>query len=467
MELSIVVLAAGEGKRMKSQLPKVVQPIGGKPMLAHVLVTAKSLDPSQIIVVHGYGKDIVRDAVNDPSLKWVEQAERLGTGDAVQRALPLVPKSHRVLILYGDVPLIAGETLKRLLSATPKNSVGLLTVSASDPTGLGRIIRDSRGKIERIVEEKDADDIQRQIHEVNTGIFVVQSEKLHEWLPKLKNNNSQKEYYLTDIVHLAVKEGGEIASAVPSVAEEVLGVNDKSQQATAERHYQKHLAEQLLREGVGICDPSRFDLRGTLHAKTDVTIDINVVFEGRNEIGAGSNVGPNCVLIDCIIGDNTQILANSHLENVTIGDNCTIGPFARLRPGCDLSDNVKVGNFVEVKKSSIGAGSKVNHLSYIGDAQIGMKVNIGAGTITCNYDGANKHCTIIDDAVFVGSGSQLVAPVHIAAGATIAAGSTVRLDVPEGLLTVTHDLKQRSISNWVRPVKKSELPSIPLEASQE
>lgn len=453
MDLSVVVLAAGQGTRMKSPLPKVLHPIGGKPMLAHVINTAKSLSPSQIIIVHGFEGDLVKQTFPQNEIQWVEQAERLGTGDAVSKALPLIPNHHRVLTLYGDVPLITSDTLNRLLKATPSTSVGLLTVVASDPTGLGRIIRDKKGNVERIVEERDANDIEKQIHEVNTGIFVVNQSLLAKWLPRLKNNNAKGEYYLTDIVQIASKEQHSVVTSVPSVIEEVLGVNDKSQQVTAERYYQRHLAETLLKQGVCITDPARFDLRGSLYAEPDVVIDVNVVIEGKVLIKKNSRIGPNCVLINCDIGENVSVLANSYLEDVSIEADCTIGPFARLRPGTKLEKGVTIGNFVEIKNTNIGQGSKVSHLSYVGDTIMGSGVNIGAGTITCNYDGANKHRTIIRDNVFIGSGTQLVAPVQIGEGATLAAGSTVTKDAPAGHLTLTHQLNQRSQEKWQRPVK--------------
>lgn len=457
MDLSIVVLAAGQGTRMKSPLPKVLHPIGGKPMLAHVIQTAKSLNPAQIIVVHGFEGELVKStfARVDQQLKWVEQPERLGTGDAVSKALPLIPKNHRVLTLYGDVPLITADTLNRLLKATPTNSVGLLTVLAADPTGLGRIIRNEKGSVQRIVEERDANDVEKQIHEVNTGIFVVNQENLCHWLPRLKNHNAKGEYYLTDIIQMAAHDNCPVVTSVPSVIEEVLGVNDKSQQITAERYYQRHMAEELLKQGVCITDPARFDVRGNLHAELDVVIDVNVVIEGKVTILKNSRIGPNCMLINCKIGENVSVLANSYLEDVVVGDNCTIGPFARLRPGTVLDNDVHIGNFVEVKNSNIGEGSKISHLSYVGDTLMGRKVNVGAGTITCNYDGANKHRTVIEDDVFIGSDTQLVAPVTVGKDATIAAGSTVTKNVAAGTLTVTHRLEQRALDGWRRPQKNN------------
>lgn len=457
-DLSIVVLAAGQGSRMKSPLPKVLHVIGGTPMLSHVLHTAKALKPAQIIVIYGYGGEVIQNKINDPEVTWVEQATPQGTGDAVAKALPFIPADHRVLILYGDVPLITEQTLRRLQNATASDAIGLLSVNTPSPVGLGRIVRDENNSVVRIIEERDANDIERQIHEVNTGIFLVPAKHLVRWLPLLTNNNSQGEYYLTDIIQRAVKDNVPIVTASPSIPEEVLGVNDRSQQATLERYYQRHLADALLRDGVWIRDPSRFDLRGRLQAATEVMIDVNVVFEGVISLGQGCQIGPNCFLKDCDVGEGVKILANSHLEGVTIAKNSVVGPFARLRPGTVLGENTRVGNFVEIKKSVVGAGSKINHLSYIGDTQMGQDVNIGAGTITCNYDGVHKHETIIEDGVHIGSDTQLIAPIRVGKGATLAAGSTVCKSVPPGQLTLTHELKQRS-QNWInspgRPIKNS------------
>ncbi|MFO1258137.1 MAG: bifunctional UDP-N-acetylglucosamine diphosphorylase/glucosamine-1-phosphate N-acetyltransferase GlmU [Gammaproteobacteria bacterium] len=453
MELSIVVLAAGQGSRMKSPLPKVLHTIGGRPMLDHVLKTARALEPKKIIVVHGFEGEQVRKHFLHFDLDWVFQEKQLGTGDAVATALPLIPLNHRVLILYGDVPIIAIDTLKRLLRATPQNAVGLLTVNAADPTGLGRIIRDLNGDIIRIVEEKDANEAEKQIHEVNTGIFAVPSGLLAKWLPALENNNAQGEYYLTDIIRFAVKDQVQIISTVPSVPEEVLGVNDKAQQVALERFYQKRQAQRLMSEGVWIADPYRFDLRGDLEVGEDVKLDINIVLEGRNKVGRNTEIGPNCYIKNCEIADDVKILANCHLENATIASGCVVGPFARLRPGTILAQKVGIGNFVEIKNTKISRDSKVNHLSYLGDAKVGERVNVGAGTITCNYDGAHKHPTIIEDDVHIGSDTQLVAPVVVKKGATIGAGSTLTKDAEAGVLTVTHALNQRPIKGWKRPIK--------------
>lgn len=444
MNLSIVVLAAGQGTRMKSSLPKVLHPIGGLPMLDHVLATAKSLSPTQIIVVYGYGGDIIKSAIAQEDIIWVEQLQQRGTGDAVAKALPAIPPDHRVLILYGDVPLITVQTLQRLLKASSPETVGLLTAHTPEPTGLGRIVRDETNAVMRIVEERDANDIERQIHEINTGIFALHSQQLNRWLPLLKNDNKQGEYYLTDIVQMAVNENVPIVTVPPSVSHEVLGVNDKLQQVAAERFYQRGLAENLLREGVWICDPNRFDLRGHLQAQQDVMIDVNAVFEGAVTLGAHTRIGPNCVLINCDIGENVTILANSYLEGVKVGDGCVIGPFARIRPGTVLAEKVKIGNFVEVKNSQINQNSKINHLSYIGDTTMGQDVNIGAGTITCNYDGVNKHRTVIEDGAHIGSDTQLIAPVTVGKNAVLGAGTTLKKNAPAEALTLTHRLDHRS-----------------------
>lgn len=453
-DLSIVVLAAGKGTRMKSHLPKVLHRIGQKPMLAHVVDTAKKLNPAQIIVVYGFGGQMLKEAFKgEENLTWVEQPTQMGTGDAVMKAFPLITPNHRVLILYGDVPLISLGTLERLLQATNENSLGVLTMIADDPKGLGRIVRNPKGEIERIVEEKDASVKEREIKEVNTGIYATSYTYLNKWLPKLNNHNQQKEYYLTDIVQFAVEDNVSVVAANPDSFQEVLGINDRHQQVMLERYYQQRCAEQLLHQGVWICDPARFELRGTLKVQEDVSIDVNVVLEGHNVLGANCSIGPNCVLINCEIGENTKILANSVLENAKIGAGCVIGPFARIRPGTVLDQDVRIGNFVEIKNSTIAQGSKVNHLSYIGDTTMGKDVNIGAGTITCNYDGSNKHRTVIEDDVHIGSDSQLIAPIRIGKGATIGAGATLREDAPAFQLTLTHQLSHRS-QDWTRPKKK-------------
>ena len=455
MDLTVIVLAAGQGKRMKSPIPKVLHAIGGQPMILHVLETAKSLKPNKIIVVQGAGTQL-QDAISEPGLEWQEQTTPLGTGDAVKVALPRINFAHRVLILYADVPLISKETLSRFLRVVPEESVGLLTVTLPDPTGFGRIVRSAGGDVDRIVEERDANATERKIHEINTGVFVLSGQWLGEWLPCLKNNNDQKEFYLTDIISFAKEARIPICTMEPGFSEEVLGVNDVFQKIIVERHYQKRIAENLLKEGVEICDPLRFDLRGTLKAGENVSIDVNVVLEGTVSLGNGTRVGPNCILKNCEIGDHVTVLANSYCEEVKVAAQCVIGPYARLRPGTELGQGAKIGNFVEIKKSKIGEHSKINHLSYIGDTVMGSSVNVGASTITCNYDGAQKHKTIIEDNVFIGSGTQLVAPVTLGKGATLGAGTTLSRDAPPGKLTVSHCLEQRVIEGWQRPQPKKE-----------
>lgn len=464
--LTVVILAAGKGLRMQSSLPKVLHCIAKKPMLGYLLETAHALSPHKILVIHAQSElsqpifDFIehfQKSHNIDNITLVEQPVQLGTGDAVSKALPfldLANTDERVLILCGDAPLIEASTLERLLNVTPPKGLGLLTAHLENPTGLGRIIRNASNQIQGIIEEKDATETQKNIHEINSGLFLVSAQHLVTWLPLLTNDNASKEYYLTDLVKLAVQHDIEVTSCMPQFVEEILGVNDRIQQIVLERFYQKKLAQTFLKQGVWICDPSRFDLRGHLNVKSGVCIDVNVVLEGSIVVGENTSIGPNCILINCELGDNVQILANSYLENAKIGDRCIIGPFARLRPGTQLACDAKVGNFVEIKNSVIGQQSKINHLSYIGDSEIGAKVNVGAGTITCNYDGVNKHKTIIEDEVHIGSDTQLVAPVRIGKGATIAAGSTVIQDVPQNKLTVTHNINQRIKENWQRPVKK-------------
>jgi len=451
-QLNIVVLAAGLGTRMKSKLPKVMHALGGKPLLAHVLEQAKALNPSQIIVVYGHEGKVLQDAFSNEKITWVEQPDRQGTGDAVAKALPVIPDNQHVLILYGDVPLIQHATLKKLITKT-SSALGLLTVNMGNPTGLGRIIRDNEGHILRIVEEKDATTEEKAIRETNTGIFFAQSSSLKKWINKLNNHNAQKEYYLTDIVQFAVQEKVKVVTEYPQDIHETFGINDKFQLAQLERHYQWMQVQKLLQAGVTMADPGRFDLRGTLDVGQDVFIDVNVVFEGKNRLGDDCVIGPNCMLINCELGNGVHVLANSHLEGATVGDHARIGPFARLRPGARLAKDSHIGNFVEIKNSTVGEGSKVNHLSYIGDTLMGKDVNVGAGTITCNYDGANKHQTIIEDDVHIGSDTQLIAPVRVAKGATIGAGSTVSKDAPAYQLTLTQQLAPRSI-DWQRPKKQ-------------
>ncbi len=453
MLLSVIILAAGKGKRMASNLPKVMHQLGGLPLLERVVNTAKKLSPSLINVVYGNGGSRVREACDYLPVSWSEQPQQFGTGHAVMTALPNCLEKGRVLVLYGDVPLISAQTLKQLLDETPKDSLGLLVAKLKDPTGLGRIIRDDDGKILEIVEHKDASEAQLAIDEINTGIMVCPVEFLKGWLPKLKNNNHQGEYYLTDVVALAVEEGIPVNGVVASCPEETKGVNDLWQLANLERSFQRRQAKQFTLAGVTIRDPERVDFRGDdIQMSKDVTLDINVVLEGTIRIGEGSHIGPGVVLKDVSIGENVCIEANSIIEGAVIGDHCHVGPFARLRPGSILEEKAKVGNFVEMKKSILGPGSKANHLSYLGDAIIGSDVNIGAGTITCNYDGANKWETIIQDNAFIGSNSSLVAPVVIGENATVGAGSTISQDAPNDLLTVSR-APQRSVEGWQRPEK--------------
>ena len=453
MSLAVIILAAGKGKRMFSDLPKVLHVIGSQPMLAHVLNTAKELDPYQRIVVYGHGGETVRNAFSqDSAMAWVEQSEQLGTGHAVAQTLHLFSDEALVLVLYADVPLLRSETLRPLISSAQNGKLGLLTVNLENPTGYGRIIRDSAGKVLRIIEENDANAEQRCIREVNTGILAAPARYLKAWVKTLQNDNAQSEYYLTDIIEMAVIDHVEVETHIAVEAAQVQGVNNRLQLAEMERLHQRRQAEALMLNGVTLRDPSRIDIRGTLFTGKDVIIDVNVVFEGEVRLGDRVQIGPHTVIRNTILGDDTQIFSHTIIEEAQIGRNVQIGPFARLRPEAQLADNAKVGNFVEVKKSLIGQGSKVNHLTYVGDTEIGSNVNIGAGTITCNYDGANKHKTIIEDDVFIGSNTALVAPLRIGKGATVGAGSTINRNVPEKHLAIARGL-QKLIKNWKRPVK--------------
>lgn len=455
MKLSTVILAAGKGTRMKSSLPKVLHPLAGRPLVGHVIDSAKALNAEAVHVVYGHGGERVPQAFDGAGVEFVLQAEQLGTGHAVDQAMPNIEDDHLVLVLYGDVPLIRQETLAGLVEAAGDSSLGLLTVTLANPTGYGRIVRDSAsGQVQCIVEQKDADAEQLKIREVNTGILAVNAGLLRNWLNRLDNKNAQGEYYLTDIIAMAVADGVAVNTRQPQDATEVEGINDRVQLSRLERRYQELQAEQLMRAGVTLADPARIDVRGNLKIGQDSFIDINVVIEGDVEIGSGVSIGPNCLIRNSRIGDCVEILANTVIEEAVVGEASRVGPFARLRPQAELLGHNHVGNFVEIKKSTIGEGSKVNHLSYVGDAQIGNKVNVGAGTITCNYDGANKHLTEIGDNAFIGSNTALVAPVKIGAGATIGAGSVINSDAPDEQLTVTR-AKQISIPAWKRPVKAS------------
>ncbi|MCF7222309.1 bifunctional UDP-N-acetylglucosamine diphosphorylase/glucosamine-1-phosphate N-acetyltransferase GlmU [Marilutibacter chinensis] len=450
--LNVIILAAGEGKRMKSVAPKVLQKIAGKPMLGHVIDTARALEPAAIQVVYGHGGEAVRDAfAEDADLTWVEQAERLGTGHAVQQAMPEVPQDARVLILYGDVPLITADTLRRLLDATGR--IAVLVADLDDPTGYGRVVRNAEGNVARIVEHKDADDEQREIRTVNTGILVADGEPLRRWLDRLDNDNAQGEYYLTDVFTSAAGEFNAAEMVHVHAPIEVEGANDPWQLAQLERAFQLRAARALCMAGARLADPVRCDIRGEVTVGRDVEIDVDVVFEGRVELADGVKVGPFCRLKDVRLGPGTQVHAHCDLEGAVTEGAATVGPYARLRPGTVLADGARIGNFVETKNANLGVGSKANHLTYLGDAVVGAGVNIGAGTITCNYDGVNKSKTVIGDGAFIGSNSSLVAPVEIGAQATIAAGSVITRPAPEGKLTVAR-ARQATIDGWQRPAKK-------------
>lgn len=438
---------------MKSALPKVLQPLAGRPLIKHVIDTARSLEPAAIHVVYGHGGDQVREALKDEQVSWVLQAERLGTGHAVMQAMPSVPNDHLVLVLYGDVPLISRSTLTELLSLAGSQSAGLLTVELQNPTGYGRIVRGKRDRVQGIVEEKDASRKELKIHECNTGVLAAPARLLKKWLKSLRNDNSQGEYYLTDVIALAAKEKVEVNPLVTANVVEVLGVNDKSQLAELESAHRLRVARELMLGGATVADPARLDVRGNLTHGTDVFVDVNVVFEGNVKLGDRVRIRPNCVIRDTEIGDDTEILPNCVIDGAVIGPSCVIGPFARLRPTATLAAGVHVGNFVEVKNSKMGETSKANHLAYVGDAEVGNRVNIGAGTIVANYDGVNKHRTNIGDDVHTGSNSVLVAPITVGAGATIAAGSTVVREVPAGKLTVAR-ARQATIEDWKRPTKQ-------------
>lgn len=451
--LDILILAAGKGTRMRSDLPKVLHPVGGKALVQHVADTARKVGGEQLLIIVGHGAEKVEEKMAAPDVKFVLQAQQLGTGHAVQQALPHLRNDATVLILYGDVPLTKAETLQKLIAKVSDSQMGLLTVNMQNPTGYGRIVRDANNNVIAIVEHKDASDEQKKINEINTGIMAAKAKHLQKWLPALSNNNAQGEYYLTDIIAMAKADGISIQVEQPDAVEEVEGINNRQQQAALERFYQQQKANELMVAGVTLLDPSRIDIRGNLTAGRDVVIDVNCVFEGDVVLGDGVVIEPNCVIINSKIGNQTHIKAFSHIEDSTLANGCDIGPYARLRPGTDLADDVKIGNFVETKKAVIAKGSKVNHLSYIGDAKIGSKVNVGAGTITCNYDGVNKFKTEIGDNAFIGSNSALVAPVKIGAGSTVGAGSVITKNTDENDLAIARS-QQRNIKGWERPTKK-------------
>jgi bifunctional UDP-N-acetylglucosamine pyrophosphorylase/glucosamine-1-phosphate N-acetyltransferase len=457
MPLHVVILAAGQGKRMQSALPKVLHKIAGKPLLAHVIDAARSLKPERIYVVHGHGGTEVRAAFGDAAVEWVEQTRRLGTGHALMQALPRVPRAATVLVLNGDVPLVRSEMLRKLVRAAGRG-IAIATCDLSDPAGYGRVVRDERGgkpggRVLRIVEERDAKPAERALREWYAGFLAGNASRLAGWLAKIANRNAQKEYYLTDVIGIAAASGAKVSAVKATDAREVAGVNSREELAILERAYQNAQAKRLLASGVALADLWRVDVRGELSCGHDVAIDVNCVFEGRVRLGDRVKIGPNCVLRDVAVASGTEVLAFSLLEQAEVGARCRIGPYARLRPGAALAEDVHIGNFVEVKASRIGAGSKANHLSYIGDAEVGARVNVGAGTITCNYDGAAKHLTVIEDECFIGSDATLVAPVRIAKGSYIGAGSTISKDTPPGQLTVAR-ARQVSITRWAPPRKK-------------
>ncbi|CBL47375.1 UDP-N-acetylglucosamine pyrophosphorylase protein [gamma proteobacterium HdN1] len=457
MKLDVVILAAGKGTRMKSFLPKVLQPLAKRPLLSHILETSLSLNAHKVAIVFGHGGDQVQSQIkkefSDAPIAWVEQQQQLGTGHAVSQALPVLDDDARALILYGDVPLTSIATLVGFQDSVPKDQLGVLTIEMAVPTGYGRIIRGECGQVVRIVEEKDASVAEKAVTEVNTGIMVAPAARLKEWLPRLSSNNAQGEYYLTDIVKLANEGGVAVQAVLVDDPMEVEGVNDKRQLAKLERLLQAKHANHLMAMGATLADPARVDVRGQVEVGSDCFIDVNVVFEGRVVLGNNVEIGPNCLIKDSVIGNNTTIKANSMLDNARLADHCDVGPFARLRPGAELASAARVGNFVEVKNTYLGAHSKANHLAYLGDCEIGTEVNVGAGTITCNYDGVNKHKTRIGDGAFIGSNSSLVAPLEIGAGATIGAGSTITRKAEADALTVTR-AKQTTIEGWRRPTKK-------------
>lgn len=453
-KLNIVILAAGKGTRMHSDLPKVLHEVAGRPILSHVIACAAQLDPDKIIVVYGFGGEKVRDTIARPEIEWVKQADQLGTGHAVQQAVPLLDSNSVTLVLLGDVPLLKAQTCKSLLKHAGKH-LSLLTVEKQDPTGYGRILRSYDGKVQAIVEQKDASDEQRQIKEVNSGIMAMPTAHLTQWLSRLRNENNQGEYYLTDVIAMAVEDGVGVVSEQTRDEWEVAGINSKLDLANVERQYQQSEAIRLMQTGVTLRDPERLDVRGNLSIGRDVVIDVGCIFEGTVEIGDNVSIGAYCVIRNAVLGKDTQIAPYSHIDGANVGERSRIGPYARLRPGTDLVAEAHIGNFVEIKNSLVGIGSKINHLSYVGDTTVGRGVNIGAGTITCNYDGVNKHRTIIGDHAFIGSDTQLVAPVTVEAGATIGAGSTITRNAPPDTLTLSRG-KQITIAGWKRPEKKKD-----------
>ena len=452
MDISIIILAAGQGTRMRSSLPKVLQRLAGKPLLRHVVDCAKAVHAADICVVYGHGGEAVKAEFQGDGLRWALQHQQLGTGHAVMQAAPDTPDGNRVVVLFGDVPLLEPATVKALLDICKNDDAAVLTIDMENPYGYGRIIREN-GEIVRNVEEKDATDDERKIREINTGVFCAPATRLKSWLGRLSNSNAQGEYYLTDVIALAVEDGVTVHGVKAKCQDEIMGINDKKQLAEAERALQKKRVNALMEQGVGFADPARVDIRGTLTCGRDVFIDVNAIFEGDVVLGNNVTIESNNLIRNSTLGDSTLVHSNCHIEGAKTGIACEIGPFSRLRPGADLANKVKVGNFVEIKKSTVADGSKINHLSYIGDAEIGSGVNVGAGTITCNYDGANKYKTIIGDGAFIGSGVELVAPITIGRNATIGAGSTLSKDAPENQLTIERT-RQKTIPGWTKPVKK-------------
>ena len=454
MSIKTIILAAGQGTRMRSKLPKVLHEIASRPLLQHVYDTSRQLPDNKVHVIYGHGGETVKKALEHIDAVWIEQKQQLGTGHAVQQAIHHVEDADTVLILYGDVPLLKVETLQSLLRDVSGSSLALLTVILDDPTGYGRIIRDNQNNVVRIVEQKDASPEQLAIKEGNTGILACKGDQLKNWISRLSNNNAQNEYYLTDIIEMAVQDGLTVKTTQTNSQDEVLGVNNRNQLAHLERVYQMQQAEHLMTQGVTLRDPARIDVRGHfIELGQDIEVDVNVIFEGQNSIGSNVKIGANCILKHVVIADDVEILPNSLLEYARVGAGSRIGPFARLRPETNIAEHVHIGNFVEIKKSTVATGSKINHLSYIGDSEIGSKVNIGAGTITCNYDGVNKFKTIIEDGAFIGSDTQLVAPVTVGKNATIGAGSTITKDAPADQLSLSRS-KQISVESWQRPQKK-------------
>lgn len=451
--MNVVILAAGQGKRMHSNLPKVLHPLAGKALVQHVIDTARGLSPKRLCVVIGHGANAVRAALTATDIIFVEQSEQLGTGHAVQQALPFLTPDEPTLILYGDVPLTTPDTLQKILHNANEN-LAVLTIELEDPTGYGRIVRDAAGRVTGVVEHKDASTEIRNIREVNTGILAAPTNRLISWLGELRNDNAQNEYYLTDIIGMAARDGISISTSHPQDEWEVLGVNSKVQLAELEREHQRKLAKSLMEQGVRLADPERIDIRGTLTCGRDVSIDVGCIFEGKVNLEEGADIGPYCVIRNASIAAGARLAAYTHIDSAVVGPDCIVGPYARLRPGTELAAEAHVGNFVEIKNSIIGTQSKANHLTYIGDATIGARVNIGAGTITCNYDGANKYRTIIEDDVFIGSDTQLIAPVTVGRGATLAAGTTLTQDAPAEQLTLSRT-RQISVVNWTRPKKQT------------